>query len=406
MNRKQFTLLIVLVAIIGGIGFYLFNRNAGDWQSSGGSLGQKALGDFQINDVAQISIRQNSNEVNLVKANDRWGVKERSSYPANFADISDFVRKAADLKAVQTMKVGQSQRPRLELLEPGAGTNSGTLVELKDASGKSIRRLLLGKKHVRKGGPPSQFGDEGGFPDGRYILNLDGSKDVVSVVSDPLTQIEPKADQWLNKDFVKIENPKIIELVSTNSTNSWKISRETESGEWVLDEPKGEEKLDQPKVSSMGSGLASPTFSDVVVDADPQTTGLAQANVLNVTTFDGLTYSFKVGSKSGEDNYYASVQLSGTPTKERTPGKDEKPEDKEKLDKEWKDKISKLEEKAKNEKAFENWVFLIPRWTMEPFLKARHELLVEKKEEPKPAANAGEDAASPPPGLPTAPTIQ
>jgi putative NADH-flavin reductase len=74
------------------------------------------------------------------------------------------------------------------------------------------------------------------------------------------------------------------------------------------------------------------------------------------------------------------VAVSGNFAKERAPGKDEKPEDKEKLDKEFKDKLAKHEEKLKNEKRFEQWVYIVPKYTVEPLLKGRQELL---KEEPK-----------------------
>ncbi len=74
--------------------------------------------------------------------------------------------------------------------------------------------------------------------------------------------------------------------------------------------------------------------------------------------------------------------------KERTPGKDEKPEDKLKLDKEFNDHKAKLEEKLKAEKAYEKWTYVVSKWSIEPLLKDRKDLLVEKKEEPKPADKA------------------
>jgi hypothetical protein len=69
--------------------------------------------------------------------------------------------------------------------------------------------------------------------------------------------------------------------------------------------------------------------------------------------------------------------------KERTPGKDEKPEDKDKLDKEFKDKLSKLEEKLKLEKTCEKWTYLVDKYTVDALLKERKDLLVEKKDEKK-----------------------
>ena len=69
--------------------------------------------------------------------------------------------------------------------------------------------------------------------------------------------------------------------------------------------------------------------------------------------------------------------------KERTPGKDEKPEDKTRLDKEFKDQQKKLEDKLSQEKSFEKWVYLASNWTFDSLLKDRAQLLVEKKEESK-----------------------
>ena len=69
--------------------------------------------------------------------------------------------------------------------------------------------------------------------------------------------------------------------------------------------------------------------------------------------------------------------------KERTPGKDEKPEDKAKLDKEFKDQQQKLEDKLAQEQAYEKWVYLVSSWTVDSLLKDRSQLLVEKKGEPK-----------------------
>src|SRR5256885_9285337 len=101
-----------------------------------------------------------------------------------------------------------------------------------------------------------------------------------------------------------------------------------------------------------------------------------------IETFGGFNYSVSLGTKTNEDNYYIRASVSGDFPKERTAGKDEKTEDKEKLDKEFKDKLSKLEDKLKQEKAFEKWTYLVSKWTVDPVLKERKDLLMEKKEEP------------------------
>jgi hypothetical protein len=409
MNRKQFVILIVLGVVIGSLGIYVSRRNAASYQSSGeGGAGKKLLPDFPINDVAQVDIREGTNRLNLVRQDETWTVRERYGYPANFQEIGDLLRKMWDLKVVQTEEIGPSQYARLELTEPGAGTNSGTLLEFKDKSDKTLKAVLLGKKHMRKSDNPSPFGGGDGFPDGRYLMVVGGAKDV-AVVSDALSEAETKPDRWLNKDFFKIEKLKTVSVTSTNATNSWKLTRETENGPLSLADAKPGEQLDAGKSSPAGNALSFPSFTDVVSpETKPEDMGMDKPIVAKIETFEGFTYTITVGTKTNDDNSYLRMSVAGDFPKERTPGKDEKLEDKGKLDKEFKDKTSKLDEKLKQEKSFEKWTYLVSKWTVDPLLKSRKDLLTEKKEEPKKDEKSAttNTAAQPKPDETPSPTVE
>lgn len=390
MNRKQFVILLVLVAVLGGAGLMLYKRQGQSWSGGGRTAGQKLLADFQVNDVAHIVIKQAPNEVNLAKKDDLWRVRERGDYAANFSEISGVLLKLRDLKVVQSEKVGPSQLSRLELAASGTGSNAATVVELRDGSGKVIKSLSLGKKHMRKGGGRSQFGDMGdeGWPDGRYVMV--GASDSVALISEPLANIEPKPDQWLNKDFFKVEKVRSVAVTFPNATNSWKLDCETESGEWKLADAKPEENLDTAKASGVSNPLSSPSFVDVMMSAPPEQSGLDKPTTIALETFDNFSYTVKVGTKTN-DNYPFTMSVAAALLKERAPGKDEKPEDKEKLDKEFKEKQKKLEEKLAQEKAFEKWTYLVSSWTVDSVLKERAQLLVEKKEEKKEDADKNDE---------------
>jgi len=247
MNRKQLTILVLVCAVLGVAGWVIYNkRNSGDSDSADAG-GRKVFKNFPLNDVERLAIRQANAQLNLAKQNDIWTVQERNNYPANFGSISEFLRKVWELKVAQPVEAGPSQLARLELQPPDKGANSGTLVEFKDKSGKNLNTLLLGKKHMRKGGgEESGFGGAGGFPDGRYIMVGDDIK-TIAVVNDAFSNVEPKAEEWLNKDFFKVENLKSISVTSTNATNSWKLEREKENGDWKLADTKAGESLDTAK---------------------------------------------------------------------------------------------------------------------------------------------------------------
>ena len=126
MNKKQFIILIALVLVVGGLGLHLYRQNNASWSASGGSGGQKVLTDFDPNLVTHLIIKQSQGELNLRKKGDFWTVAERNDYPANFSQISEFILKFHDLKAVQTMEIGPSQRPNLEVEPPGKTAKTGT----------------------------------------------------------------------------------------------------------------------------------------------------------------------------------------------------------------------------------------------------------------------------------------
>lgn len=392
MNRKQLLSLLVAGLVIGSAGIFLYNRANQSWRSSTQKTGDRVVKDFPLNDVAHIRIKQGASELNLVRTEEVWRVKERYDYPAAFNEIGDFLRKVWEMKAVQTVAVGQSQLGRLELLDPSKGSTNGagTLVEFKSKDGKNLAQLILGKKHMHRGDDASPMGDSG-WPDGRFLI-VPGSSQA-AIIRDALASIETKPDPWLSKDFFKVEKLKSVSVTHTNAAASWKLQREQENGEIKLADLKEGEQLDSGKSSSAGWLFSSASFVDVAnPQAKPEETGLDHPITAAIETFDGFTYTVKVGGKSGEENHYMTVAVAANLAKERTPGKGEKPEDKDRLDKEFKEKLSKLEDKLKQEKAYEKSIYIAARWTVETLLKERKDLLMEKKAETPAAAPAATSA--------------
>ncbi|MGB8168890.1 MAG: DUF4340 domain-containing protein [Chthoniobacteraceae bacterium] len=390
MKGKQLALLLVLVVVVGGASWYLQKGNRSTWSETGTGAGGKVV-NLALNDVARVTIKAPDGELNLVKKDDTWTVQERADYPAAFEKVSDLLRKVWDLKTVQEVKVGASQLPRLELIEPGKGDNAGTLVDFKDKDGKRLEALLLGKKFLKKG--DTSMGDMPGFPAGRYLMPL-GDKAKVSLVSESFEDTTPKPETWLKKDFIKIEAPKSISLAGTTEPQHWKLTRESGAGDWKLADAKPDEQLDNAKASPLNSLFVSAGFVDVLApDAKPADTGLDKPAVATFETTDNFTYTLKIGKLTG-DSYPVTVEVSANLAKERTPGKDEKPEDKTKLDADFQANLKRLEEKLAGEKKFEGRPYLIAKFTIDSLLKDRAALLAEKKPETPPAPATG--SATPP----------
>ena len=388
MNSKQFKLLIGAFFIICGLGVVLLTRDRGSWQEAGREMGAKVFPAFPLNDVAALTIQGPTNTLNLAKSGDVWAVPDRGGYPANFDTISDLLRKVWDLKVLRPLKVGPSQLGSLELTEPGKGANSGTRLVFKDQAGKDLHTLLLGKQHVSESGQSSPFGG-GSFPTGRYVL-ADGRADSVALVQEPFSSVATEASAWLQRDFFKVEK---IKSIAVTTTNSWKVSRETETGEWRLAEAQEGETLDAAKTGSFNYALSSPSFEDVM-STSLADSGVASPQRIVIETFDGFTYTIDAGKPDGQESYLLKVQVAANLAAERTPGADETPEDKERLDKEFAERQATLNDKLAKEQAFGKLTYQVSNWTLNSVLKDRSELL----KQPEPPAEPITPLLEPLPG--------
>jgi hypothetical protein len=397
MNLKQLGILIVAVVIIGGAGLMLHNQQKSSWKGGGVDVGKKLLGDnFPINDVASISVQHGTNKLDLARKDDLWRVRERADYPANFSQISELLKKLRDLKIVQVEDIGPSQLARMDLAR-GQRSNSAVVVDFNDQSGKPIRTLLLGKMHMKKSPAPSQMqGGPDTFPDGRYV-EVGTNSQQVALVSDSLEILDANPDSWLNKDFFKVEKPKLIEVDFPVATNSWKLTRETETGDWKLANTNAGEVLDASKVSGMTSPFSSPTFNSVLPGAKLE--GTNKPTVVKIDTFDGFNYTINVGEKTNDD-YFVTLAITAKPAAERVAGKDEKPEEKALLDMQFKDAHQKQADKLKQEETYQQWTYLVPSWTVDPVLKERSQLLADKKTEPAAGSDKSSETNEMPPLVP------
>jgi uncharacterized protein DUF4340 len=372
MKRSQLAILILLVMVLGAGAFLLVKRRTTSWTSSTDYLPEKVIS-LPINDVAKVTIQQPEIQVNLRKKGDTWVVLERADYPANFEMVSTFIRKAWELKPVQEVKVGPSQLGRLSLLEPGQGAHSGTLVDFKNAEGKRLAALLFGKKYMRESN--QSFAPGRSFPVGRYVMAEDGSHHV-DLVSEPFQQIDGKPETWLDRGFIKIEKPMTIAVSGPNPAMNWKLERGQGAKEWKLADAQPHEQLDTAKANQLTNALNGiSSFTDVLArESKPESVGLDKPTTITITTEDGFNYLLRVGNTI-EQSYALTVSVSANLVSTRIPSKDERPEDKTKLDKEFQTRHETLEKKLASEKRLEGRTFVVPKYGIDQLKKNRADLL-------------------------------
>jgi hypothetical protein len=378
MNRSQFLLLVVTLIVLGGAGAALFWQDIAAYRASGAKIGAKVLPDVKLNDVAQVVVRDAKSQATVLRKDNAWVVQERGAYPANVQQISDMLIKLTELKVVQSESIGASLLPRVDLLEPVKAADSGkpaegsgTLVEMKDASGKTLAGLILGKVVLKKdpGNPLPNAQD--GVPAGRYIRNA-GVKETVAVVSDPLSNVSADPGKWLAKAFFKTERIKTLTVAGPGEVQ-WKIARDEEWGQWKFAAGGGE--LDASAAVGAVNALGKLDFADVAVDAKPD--DAAKPVTVTAETFDNLVYTLKIAR--AKTDYHVNLTLSGEPPAQRVPEKGEKPEDKEKRDKDFAENRKTLEARIAQEKALGKWTYIVESKTLAPLLRSRAQLVAGKQ---------------------------
>jgi hypothetical protein len=353
LNARIAAILVVLLAVLGGTALVYQYQEKARRPSNAASLGQVLFKDLKAADIASIRIAEPKAVLTLERKDERWTIAERGGFPADFSRVREFVLKAIELKAGQSEPIGEADRARLNL------DQSGTQVEFRDAGGKPLGGLIIGKKYFKRevDNPEKALGD------GRFVLQPADPK-TVYLVADPLTQATAKTGEWIDRASFQVEKVKTLEVKFAEG-GGYRIERNADNADWKLAGLKPGEKLEVTKANAASYSLSLLELADILPKDTPDT-GLEKPIEINVNTLDGLTYNIKVGKLQG-DNYFTTFTSSGSV----------KPDPKDA------ERTKKLEERQPREKLLQNYVLLIPKGRLEDTLKKRADFLVNKDDNKK-----------------------
>lgn len=376
MNRKQFLILVVALAVlaVAAAAVVLSERSA--WSNAESRIGHKLVAGLRIAAVAEIAIKDAAGEVHLVRAEGGWQVRERAGFAADVGRIGGLLITVAELKIIQDEALLADQRERLQLLEPKekSAAGAGTLLELKDAKGALLARLLLGKKILRESETAAPGGT--GQASGRQIVAGSDAGRVLAV-SEPLAEAEARPEQWLVKDLIRVEHAKSI-AASSGGKPRWVLRRASEAADWGFAGLAG--KPDLQKATDIAGAFSWLNLVDVVPEPGRIDTGLERGLRVTAETFDGLAYTLRIGNPDGA-NRYLGISVAGEPRGERIPAKGESAEDKAKKDKEFEERRKQRVEELEREKKLGRWTYLVTGTSIAPLLRERAEFLPDKKKD-------------------------
>ena len=337
MNARVATILVVLLAVLGGGALVYQHQERGRRPENVGTLGRALFKDLKVADIAAMTIQEPKAALTLQRKDERWVLAERGDFPADLAKVREFVLKVIGLKVGQSEPLGEKDRARLNL------DASGTRVEFKDAQGKALGAFVLGKKYFKR----EVDNPDKAIPDGRFLA-LPDEAGTAYLVGDPLTQATTRTSEWIERTSFQVERIKTLE-VRYPAGGGYRIERQADNAEWKLAGANPGEKLDISRANAASYSLSLLELADVA-PKDAGDTGLDQPVLINATTLAGAAYAIKVGKLAGE-NHYVSFTATGL-----------KPDAKD----------------AERVKLLSEHVLLVPKSRLEDTLKKRSELLEKK----------------------------
>jgi hypothetical protein len=381
MNKRVVAVLVALVLILGGAALFVRQREDAARPAASAQLGQPLLKDLKASAIASIAIREAKGTLTLVKKDRAWTIAERKDFPADFDKVADLVLKSIELKVGQAEPIGDKDRERLNLIDPGkagqASGGSGTSVAFKTSDGRVLAELLLGKQYFRnepEGDPAKAIGD------GRFVM-LPANDGQVFIVSEPYRMASTASADWIAKDGIAIDRVKSLEYTPAQG-EGYRIERAAEGAEWKLDRLPAGARLDSNKADAAARSLDRIELEDVAAND----TGPDNPSLVRVSTFDAMNYTLKIGQLD-KDRYPVSLETEGTPKREFEPRKDEPPEAKVAREKSFAESTKRMEESVARNRALRGHVLLVAKARLADLLRKKGEFLETKKPEPaKPEA--------------------
>jgi hypothetical protein len=357
MNPRLAAVLVVLLAALGGGALLVYQQERARQPAAAARLGQPVVPGLKAAEIESIVVREPEGSLTLQRHAEGWRIAERANFPADVGKVRELVLAVLGLKVGQSEPVSGKDLARLQL------DASGTRLEFLGDAGRPLASLIVGRKYFRQ--EPRDAATAAA--DGRFVLVPDAAGAATAlVVADPLPLATARSAAWISKAGFGAELVRVME-VDFPAGGKWRIARARDDSGWKLTPLYAGEKLDVIRANSASYSLHRMALSDVAAPGlRPDQTGLDKPITVVANTFDGMTYTIKIGKPRGED-YYVSVWVSGEPN---VTGPDA-------------DKRAKaLAERLPRERALAGQVLLIARSKFEDVLKKRAELL-EKKDPAK-----------------------
>jgi hypothetical protein len=285
MNKKTLFILLVVLAVLAGVGRSILVRNS-EAPVGTDTMGALLFETLPANEIAEIVIERPDGSVTLVRNQTGWIVENRFGYPADFSKITDLVRKMKQTKVGRKFAATEPISKRLSLMPPthkeSAEADKGTRIRMKDKNNAVVVDILLGKTRKR---------EEKGIPDSQFLMTVGGPD--IYLVDQIFSSFETAAPSWLKKSPVTVAKDNIQEISCTgpDGTLRYTFERPEKGKNFALVSPPTKRAIKQSVLNQLAGALTGLEIEDVTdPSSTPESLSKGISPRLDYTLFDGITY--------------------------------------------------------------------------------------------------------------------
>jgi len=394
--KSRTVILLWIIAIVLGVTAFAVKFGRDDDQATRTKLapGEKIIAKLPIPEVTKVTLSRGKEMTTLVRSasdDQLWGVIERQNYPVNYELLRNLLGALSELEVAQGYPATSQHHARFGLAAntDGQGDDSNEALQITIiAQGESlIETIYLGKY-------------SGSSQSGGRFLRLGSDEAGVYAVGETFPGVTASPRDWLNKDFLKIEQIKSIALSAPADPTfkPWKLVRQPKAdgspnpdGQYQLADISENEVMELTSTNQLRNLFAYSSFQDVLnkqqaaKSANPDQKLRRQATI---TSQDGLTCIIdfwpqkdKPKDPNADDRL---PPVSADIPEKRIPATDEskeKPELIKARDDEFERKKKALQDKLAKAQTLTGRIYQVGQSTVSPLQKQRSEF-VKAKDKP------------------------
>ena len=381
MRPGSFYALLTIAIVIGAVAVYAVRTEDGAFDQR--DAGKLLFPEFaaQINDAAAIRIEGRNADgttrlLDITRDGDTWRVAEKGGYAARFDRVKTTLVGLARLRAVERRTSRPDLYSRLQVGDPAKEGAKSSLLTVKDAAGKTLVALIVGKP---RSDAPTQ---------GRQMLYVRRPGEAVSWLAEGEFTLETDAFAWLEKKVVNVTRRRVREVKIAHSGSDplviAKVRPDDENFQ-PRDLPKGREIKSAYSVNVLGRALESLDMEEVEPAA--KIAFAADKNIVaEIHTFGGVLYRV-VLVKAG-DKYWARFAAAyetppPIPAPEKAPDAESGDAKAKKIADEdiIRDAKAAKAEIAEFNRRHDGWAYQLNRFKAEILTKKKDDILLEKKDD-------------------------